>query len=181
MNPRRLYHITRVCPFSSYNGNVERSPPQLRARTCGHVIWSHSLVLAKHITCSEFQTLLGTCYCRHCSGYTRATTRMLACYRLYCEPKLSAHAMLGFNLWSAFKNCYCENMPTPRLPNHVIKFSKKRLKRKKKKNNLAFIREITPEQIVAPSFQHIRQTKRELRFVIKDTFSLLWQCVTCWL
>ena len=74
-------------PSKKLKKNEQRSPPQLAARTSGHVIWcrlyaanvdhSHALGLAKHRTRAGFQTLLWLGYCRRCSDWTRATTRML--------------------------------------------------------------------------------------------------------
>ena len=86
-NTRSFFTPRNRSPRKKLKKNEQRSPPQLAARTSGHVIWSrlyaanvdhsHALGLAKHRTRAEFQTLLWLGYCRRCSDWTRATTRML--------------------------------------------------------------------------------------------------------
>ena len=128
--------------------NEQRSPPQLAARTSGHVIWSrlyaanvdhsHALGLAKHRTRAEFQTLLWLGYCRRCSDWTRATTRMLLELSIITSPNRVLTQCSG-PIYEPHSNivpggcCYHQGTSS--------KFAKERLK-----ENARFLLEITPQQ-----------------------------------
>ena len=91
-----VFHHTQSKPQKKIKKNEQSSPPQLTARTSGHVIWSrlyaanvdhsHALGLARHRTRAEFQTLLWFGSCRNCSDWTQDTTRMLLELSIITSP-----------------------------------------------------------------------------------------------